>query len=351
MDVLTDPFAGIVGQSAAIQTLQSWVADPVHAFLFTGPSGTGKAAAAFAFAGAVLAHGESDEAAARHLALALDRKHPDVEIFSPQANQIDAKGVRALIPLIFKKPVEGRRRIVIFDRFHAATAEAAGALLKSVEEPPAGTVLILLRETVLPEHIAIASRCVEISLPALPVAVVVDWLREQGTEASEAERIAIASSGDIRRAEMLLTDESFGRRAEAWHMAPTKLDRTGHAAATVVAELKALIDEAASIVEPIHERELAELEEREEVMGTRGSGRSEIEARHKREVRKIRTDELRFGLAVLSRRYAARLAAGGGPEIVAAINRLRDANEGLVRNPIEALLMQNLFWHLPPLAE
>lgn len=213
--MMTDPWAALVGQSAAIETLNAWVADPVHAYLFTGPSGTGKAAAAFAFAASILAYDEPEEAAQRHMALALDRKHPDVEVYSPQANQVDVKGVRALIPLIFKKPVEGRRRIVIFDRFHAATGEAAGALLKPVEEPPAGTVLILLRDSVLPEHIAIASRCVEVSFPALPAAIVTEWLVGQGADPEKAGRIAVASAGDIRRAEMLLTDESFGRRAEA----------------------------------------------------------------------------------------------------------------------------------------
>lgn len=354
--VLADPWASIVGQADAKAALNSWIADPVHAFLFTGPAGTGKAEAAFAFAGAILAHDLPEDQAERHMRLALGRKHPDVEMFSPQANQVNVEGARALIPLIFKKPVEGRRRIVIFDRFHAATGEAAGSLLKSVEEPPAGTILILLRETVLPEHIAIASRCTEVSFPALPVSLVTDWLLAQevdgsALDAEQAGRIAVASGGDIRRAEMLLTDESFGRRAEAWHLAPTRLDGSGHAVSRVVGELRELIDEAASIVDPFHERDIAELAEREEMLGTRGSGRKDIEDRHKREVRKIRTDELRFGLAVLSRRYAQRLASGGGAETVAAINRIRGVNEELIRNPTEALLLQDLFWHLPALAD
>jgi len=351
MDLMTDPWQGLVGQIDALASLKSWVADPVHAFLFTGPSGTGKLDAAFAFAGAVLAHGEDPAAGERHLGLALERKHPDVELYAPQANQVGVDGARDLIPLIFKKPVEGRHRIVIFDRFHAATSEAAGSLLKSVEEPPPGTILILLRETVLPEHIAIASRCAEVSFPAHPSDVVVDWLVSRGVAADDAGPIAMASAGDLRRAEMLVTDETFSRRAEAWRLSPTRLDSTGHAAGRVVAELRGLIDEATAIVTPFHERELTELAEREEMLGTRGSGRKEIEDRHKREVRKIRTDELHFGLAVLSRRYAERLANGGGPEHVLAIDRIRDANEALVRNPNEALLLQNLFWHLPALAD
>ena len=52
---------------------------------------------------------------------------------------------------------------------------------------------------------------------------------------------------------------------------------------------------------------------------------------------------------MLARRYRVALAEGGGPEIVEAIGRLREANEALVRNPNESLLLHNLFWNLPPL--
>ena len=346
-----DPWAEVIGQGAAIATLEAWVAEPVHAYLFTGPSGTGKAAAAFAFAGAILAHGESPEAGSRHLSLALARKHPDVEMYSPQSNTIDVKGVKDLIPLVFKKPIEGRRRIVIVDRFHDASPPAAAALLKPVEEPPSGTVLILLREVEVPEHIAIASRSVEVPFPALAQATVIEWLVEQGVDVDRAAGIAEAAGGDLNRARLLIPDEAFAVRAEAWRMAPTRLDGSGYAVGQLASELKQLIDEACELLGPVHDAELAELAEREEALGTRGSGRAEIELRHKRELRRIRTDELKFGLAALSRRYGARLAAGGGAEIVAAIDRIRDANEALVRNPNEPLLLQNLFWNLPGLVE
>ncbi len=107
---------------------------------------------------------------------------------------------------------------------------------------------------------------------------------------------------------------------------------------------------AASV--PLTERHAAELEEldaREEMLGTRGSGRSGIDARHKRELRRLRTDEVQFGLRVLARRYGRALANGGGPELVGAVARLRDANDALIRNPNESLLLHNLFWNLPTL--
>ena len=63
----------------------------------------------------------------------------------------------------------------------------------------------------------------------------------------------------------------------------------------------------------------------------------------------MRTEEIQFGLRVLARRYGRAVADGGGPEMVAAVDRLREANDALVRNPNESLLLHNLFWNLPRL--
>ena len=87
--------------------------------------------------------------------------------------------------------------------------------------------------------------------------------------------------------------------------------------------------------------------------GERGSGRAELVARHKREIRRLRSDELRFGLATLSRVYRDRLVGGAGSGaddtgIDEALNAIQDAAENLVRNPNEALLLQQLFLRLSP---
>jgi len=76
-----------------------------------------------------------------------------------------------------------------------------------------------------------------------------------------------------------------------------------------------------------------------------------MEERHKRERRRLRTDELRFGLATLQAGYRDALAAGQGDmqAWLAAVDRLHAAAEALVRNPSEALLLQALLLDLPPL--
>jgi len=107
-------------------------------------------------------------------------------------------------------------------------------------------------------------------------------------------------------------------------------------------------------VGPLEARQAAEadaLAERVARTGERGSGRKELADRHKRELRRLRTDELRFGLAILSGAYRDALVAGtaGATACANAVDALRIAAENLVRNPNEALLLQALLLRLPPL--
>ncbi|HEX2192472.1 MAG TPA: hypothetical protein VHH09_04710, partial [Acidimicrobiales bacterium] len=113
---------------------------------------------------------------------------------------------------------------------------------------------------------------------------------------------------------------------------------------------------AGAAVGPLQARQAAEqaaLEERVERAGERGAGRKELADRHRRELRRLRTDELRFGLATLSAVYRDALVAGTTDRraAAAAVEALRSAAENLVRNPNEALLLQALLLRLPPVAE
>ena len=100
-----------------------------------------------------------------------------------------------------------------------------------------------------------------------------------------------------------------------------------------------------------HAAELADLEEREAITGQRGSGRKEMEAQHKREQRRLRTDELRSGLATLEGAYRDRAAASSGPAARSALDAakvVQDVGRALERNPNEALLLQALMVRLTP---
>jgi len=348
-----DAWATVVGQREAVAALRSWSLDPVHAYLFVGPSGTGKRQGARAFAAAVQSQLYTGDEAGRErqLRLALQDKHPDVEIYEPEGSQLLVPAVRdSIIPSVFRKPADGPRRIIVIDRFHDANPAAAAALLKTVEEPPVNAIIILLAESVPVEHVAVASRCSRIEFPPLSHEDLAEWVAAQGIDAANAQALIEASAGDLRRLELLTNDEGFSARAALWRELPSTLDGSGATAGQMVRELTGLIANASAPLVERHGRELEELDAREEMLGTRGSGRSGVDARHKRELRRLRTEELQFGLRVLARRYSRALTEGGGAEMVDAVTRLRDANEALIRNPNESLLLHNLFWNLPPLA-
>jgi DNA polymerase-3 subunit delta' len=127
----------------------------------------------------------------------------------------------------------------------------------------------------------------------------------------------------------------------------------------VAAELLELIEQAAAPLSARHADEVAELDARIELLGDRGSGRKVLEERHRRELRRHRTDELRSGLGVLAAAYRDLLARsvdgsvdgsrghGRTAAYVAAVHRINDAAEALERNPNESLLLQALLWSLP----
>ncbi len=247
-------------------------------------------------------------------------------------------------------PVEGTRKVVVADGCEDMEDEAAGYLLKTVEEPPASTVFVLSATEVVPELVTIASRCVRIELQALPAEVVAERLVAEGVDAERASAAAAAAGGDLDRARTLASDDRLALRHQAWREAPGRLDGTGHRAAAVVAELQAMIAEALGPLQQVQAAEVAELDEQIEQYGLRGSGKKDLEARHKREVRRFRTAELRFGLATLAAAYRdALVERGARRSFVEAATRIDAAAVSLQRYPNETLLLQALMAHLPPL--
>lgn len=340
----------VIGQPAAVAQLQAAVRAPVHAYLFAGPRGTGKRAAARAFAGELLAAGQPPERQARHRSLARAEQHPDVVLVVPEGRSLRRDEADVIILEGSRSPIEGSRKVIVVDRFHTAEPEAAASLLKTIEEPPPTAVFVLLAEEVPPEHITIASRCVRIDFPAVPAAAIAEHLVGAGIDAAIAAQIADAARGNVERARLLSEDERFAARRQAWHDVPSELDGTGAAVARLVAGLRALIDDAQVPLAARHGAETAELQEREEQFGLRGSGRRALEERHRREVRLLREDELRLGLATLAARYRDRLVDADDPApYVAALARINAAAEALIRNPNEALLLEALLLELPPL--
>jgi DNA polymerase-3 subunit delta' len=146
---------------------------------------------------------------------------------------------------------------------------------------------------------------------------------------------------------LLVSDEAFGRRRSLWWEAPTQLDGSGYIVSEIVTTIRQAIDEAQGPLDERHLVEQAAMEETEELVGTRGSGRRAMETRHKREARLHRTDEWRMGLATLAARYRETIQAPNAD--LGVFDSLREAADVLSRNPNEELWLSSLLLDLPPI--
>ena len=346
-------FDDIVGQESAVAHLRAAVAAPVHAYLLVGPPGSGKRTAATALAAALLCPvGGCGECDVCHRALA--GGHPDMVLVERSGPSITVEQAREVRRLAMRSPNEGARKVLILTDFHLVR-EAASVLLKVLEEPPASTVFVILAEQLPPELVTIASRCVRIDFGPLSPLQVSAALVSEGVGPGVAADVAAVAGGRLDRARLLANDPDFGSRRDAWREVPARLDGTGAIVAVVASDLAELLGRAGvAALEARQAAELAELQERVDRTGERGAGRKVLTDRHKRELRRLRHDELRFGLATIAGVYGDALASGSPSDASAcieAVAAIQDAAEAMIRNPTESLLLQSLLLRLPPLRD
>jgi DNA polymerase-3 subunit delta' len=340
-------FDHVLGQPGVVAQLRAATVAPVHAYLLVGTPGAGSRAAAEGFAAALLCP-TGGCGVCRDCRLALAGEHPDALFYTPQgASMLRADG-EEIIRLALRSPMEGRRKVLVLADMHRVSV-VAPMLLKTIEEPPESTIFVVLADHVPPELVTIASRCVRIDVPGLPLATVRDLLVADGCEPELAETAAGAAMGSLDRARLLASDPGLVDRRQEWERVPRRLDGSGAAVAVVVEELLGLVQGAASPLLARQEAEAAELEERVAVYGERGSGRKRLEDAHKREQRRHRAEELRFGLATLADRYRTAVTDGSvAPDaVVGAVQAIDRSAEALLRNPNETLLLQGLLLRLP----
>jgi DNA polymerase III subunit delta' len=353
-------FDGVVGQERAVGMLRAALARPVHAYLFLGPPGSSKEAAAAGFAaGLVCPLGGCGTCSS--CLRALRGVHPDISSVHRTGAAISVDEIREVTTRALRRPVEGVRQVLVIDDVHLAV-RSAPALLKTLEEPPATTIFILTAEDVPPGLSTVASRCATVPFAALGEADVADWLIRRGVEPLHARLVAAGAAGDLERAALLADDADYQVRMARWRQVPSQLDGTGAAAATTADELLSSLDAALEPLRRHHAQELEDLEEEARQRGERGlPGRREIQERHQRAERRWRTDELRAGLAVLQRAYRDRLRADleqldeqpGSPRLVdeaardaAAVARISAASAALTRNVQATLLVSTLLAQL-----
>lgn len=351
----------VVGQAAAVDRLRAAAArGAVHSYMFVGPAGSTKLEAARAFASVLLVGDDGREL--RDARLVAQGAHPDVHEIRRVGAAISAEQARQIASTATRSPVESDRKILILDEFHLINPDAAATLLKTIEEPSASTTFLILADTVPDELVTIASRSVVVEFRAIPDELVATKLVTEGISPGAATAAAAAAYGDLDRARLLATDGALSARRALFTGAPHRLDGSGHAATTLAHDVLEAIDEAATALKARHDEELAALDERAAQFGERGSGRKQVTERQRRELRRHRTDELRTGLAALAAAYRDELTTGAASPsdhaitdtvitgtLIIAVRRIHEAIEALAVNPNERLLLESLFWSLPPL--
>lgn len=191
-------FEAVRGQPAAVELLSRAVESGrvAHAYAFVGPSGVGRKLTALAFARALLCPSRGC-GRCRSCAQIGEGTHPDCHLILPDGQNIKIDQVRELERLAALTPHAGPYKLFILDDAERLTPQAASALLKTLEEPPARTVLVLILSQVRALPATIRSRCQLVRFAPLPLPETVAVLKGHGIEESQARLLARVSQGRI----------------------------------------------------------------------------------------------------------------------------------------------------------
>jgi DNA polymerase III subunit delta' len=203
----------VIGQPAVVAELRAAVADPAamtHAWLFTGPPGSGRSVAARAFAAALQCPAGGD-GTCHQCRTVLAGSHADVATVVPEGLSIGVVEARELVRLAGRAPSQGRWQVVVVEDADRMTEQASNAVLKMIEEPPPRTVFLLCAPSLHPDDVpvTIRSRCRVVGLRTPPVDAVADVLvRRDGIDPALAAWAAAAAGGHVGRARHLARDEA-----------------------------------------------------------------------------------------------------------------------------------------------
>lgn len=279
-------WSGIVGQDDAIEKIVCSL-DPGeqnHAWLFVGPRGVGKRTTAKVLASALNCEDRGCGGCVSCNKVMRDL-HPDIHLIEPEGNFILIEQIDVLLGAVSLKNFEGRTKVIIVDDADRMTSEAANSLLKTLEEPPAEVVFILVSsnlEAVLP---TIMSRCRIVQFKSLPVDDIISFLMHRySMRRDEAELATHLSGGILGSAISFAVSPAKKERRMAVLRAAQQIDRVDLARISFMAE-----DFLNETKRPLGELKIKQKQEFDELKKKMGQAeipagvKKRLEQRHKRE--------------------------------------------------------------------
>ncbi len=318
---MTSVFDRIPGQQRVREILERAVESPGDSYLFVGPRGVGKSEAARAFAAAILCPDSCGECSL--CSRTIRGIHPDVQIFQPEGYVYPLELIRELVVSARLTPLEAEKRVIVIEEADRIVERSQNALLKALEEPTGAVTWILVADALDPFLPTVLSRCqivefVPVNEEAVAALVASrfkldDEVSKQTVRASRGDlekALALAEGGDAARVRSLAIDAAIA------------LGEEPGAALDFSTRLQEVV---ASARDSLADRQKAELEQMEEIIGSgRGSAATKKRAgdRHKRMLRRTETDLYLDFVTYLGTalRDLAFVSSGGDPESVVCID-------------------------------
>jgi len=304
-----------------------------HAWLITGPPGSGRSVAALCFAAALQCTGDFDDGgpgcgSCRACTTTMAGTHADVRRVIPEGLSIGVDEMRGIVQIASRCPTTGHRQIVVIEDADRLTEGAANVLLKVVEEPPPSTVFLLCAPSVDPEDIAVTlrSRCRHVALVTPPTDAIARVLVDSdGLAPDVANWAASVSGGHVGRARRLATDPDARQRRER-ALALVRDAATPSRAYAAAEELVAAAEAEAVVLTA--DRAETETEELRTALGAGGTGKGtagalrgatgaikDLERRQKSRQTRASRDALDRALIDLATYFRDALVVSAGAEV------------------------------------